>query len=676
MKYKSRLGLYGLIFLIIWGIGLFAGLANAADSADSYLDLELEDLLQLEVTSVSKKKQPLSEAAAAVFVITQEDIRRTGATSIPEALRLAPGLQVAQIDSSKWAVSSRGFNGQFANKLLVLVDGRSIYTPSFSGVYWDIQDTLLEDISRIEVIRGPGATLWGANAVNGVINIITKHASETQGGLFIAGGGNEQRGFSSLRYGAKLGESIYGRAYLKYNNRDSSYAPSLGRSAGDDWQSLHTGFRVDGVLNATDQWTLQGNYYQTDENQTIKFLFVNPADPVNTAPYTKNNFADSFKASGWHLLGRWEHQLADSSTATFQFYYDHSERDEEILGQSIDSVDFDFQHQLKRMGRHDIIWGLGYRRNRDQFYNSFAVSMLPEQKITNLYSVFVQDEIELKPDRLYLTLGSKFEHNSYTGLEIQPSARLRWLLSEGHTLWASVSRAVRTPSRLHDSSSIVSRIIPFEPSPLIINLNGSDQFESEQLTAVELGYRIQPAEHLSLDLAVFHNRYNSLATFELSNLTTIVIDNNRKATSYGLELAVNWRVRDWWRLQANYSYLKTTEETNPDINDVLSSGTVEGTTPRYQMSVRSTMDLNRTLSFDMWVRYVDELTATSFANPPIIPAYTSFNARLAWRPRSDVELSLVGLNLFDSKHMEFAGENIITLTEVERSIFAQVRWEF
>jgi len=676
MKLSTPLGVCNLFVSFFLPSVLLSGPLVAGESIESYLELDLEDLLEVEVTSVSKKKQPLTEAAAAIFVITQDDIRRTGVTSIPEALRLAPGLQVAQLDSNKWAISSRGFNGQFANKLLVLMDGRSLYTPSFSGVYWDIQDTFIEDISRIEVIRGPGATLWGANAVNGVINIITKHASETQGGVLVAGGGNEEKGYSSLRYGGQLGESTYGRAYIKFHERDSSYAPLLDKAAGDDWQSMHSGFRVDGTLNSRDQWTLQGDIYQADENQIAQVILLDPADPANNPPYTKNDFADNIDSSGWHLLARWEHQVNDDSITSLQIYYDHSERTEEILGQSNDTLDIDFQHRLSPSVDHDVVWGLGYRRNRDEFDNTFAVTMLPEERSTNLYSAFVQDEIELSAKRLYLTLGSKFEHNSYTGLEIQPSARLLWLPREGHAIWTSVSRAVRTPSRLHDSATIAIRSIPLIPSPLVITLNGSEYFGSEDLLAAELGYRVQPLENLSFDIALFHNEYDSLATFEMNSLTTIIVDNNKKGKSHGLEVAVNWHPTEWWRLQANYSYLSTTEKINSGSTDVLSVGTVEGTTPKHQFSIRSSMDLNRDLSLDFWVRYVDKLSATSFADPPVIPAYSSVNARLAWRPKDNVELSIVGLNLLNDHHLEFAGENIVTLTEVERSIFAQVRWEF
>ncbi|MBL3619563.1 MAG: TonB-dependent receptor, partial [gamma proteobacterium endosymbiont of Lamellibrachia anaximandri] len=611
---------------------------------DAYLDLELEDLLSMEVTSVSKKKQRLNEVAAAAYVITQDDIRRSGVTSIPEALRLAPGIQVAKMDGNKWAISSRGFNAQFANKLLVLIDGRSVYTPSYSGVYWEVQDTVLQDIDRIEVIRGPGATVWGANAVNGVVNIITKQASETQGGLLVVGAGNEEKALTSLRYGAELGEQTFGKIYLKYNNRDSSYAPLPDEQAGDDWKSLSAGFRVDGVLNVSNRWTLQGDIYETDENQILQGVHLDPADPANSPPYRDQNVADIIEASGWNLLGRWEQRLSEDSSTTLQIYYDHNERKERVLGQRHDTLDIDFQHRFAPLEGHDIVWGLGYRRIQHDFDNTFSVSLTPEEQTSDLFSTFVQDEIELAPDTLRLTLGSKFEHNDYTGFEVQPSARLLWMPKEGHSLWSSVSRAVRTPSQVEDSASIVTRIIPIGPPPIppmVLKFNGSENFEAEELTAIELGYRVQPAERLSLDLALFYNQYNNLATLEPASLTELIFDNKLEATSRGLELAMDWHLLEWWRLQANYSYIELEAETASDSVDQRSGAIVEGSSPKHQLSLRSAMDFSNEWSLDLWAYYVDELAASSFSSTPI-PGYTSLNTRLAWRPWEDMELSLVG----------------------------------
>lgn len=657
--------------------------AQASESVEDYLELDLEDLLSMEVTSVSKKKQQLNETAAAIFVITQEDIRRSGVTSIPEALRLAPGIQVAKIDANKWAISCRGFNTQFVNKLLVLIDGRSVYSPTYSGVYWDAQDTLLEDIDRIEVIRGPGATMWGANAVNGVINIITKQVTDTQGGLLIAGAGNEEKVIAGLRYGAELNENTHGRVYLKFNERDSSYAPGLDDEAGDDWKSLRGGFRIDSQTSVSDRWTVQGDIYDANENQTLN-LWKDPSDPDNGgfAPYfLAANMPDEIESSGWNLLTRWDRQISNDSNTTLQLYYDHTKRAESFLEQEQDTLDIDFQHQLNLIGNHDLVWGLGYRHIEDNFSNTYNVSFLPDSSSFDLFSVFLQDEIELLPDRLRLTLGAKFEQNDFTGFEIQPSARLVWMPTERSTLWGSVSRAIRTPSRLETSSRIVSRIIPLPPTytPTAINTVGNEDFSSEKLLAYEVGYRIQPRENASIDLAVFYNDYDNLQTFERSSSvpTDIVFDNKLSAHSYGLELVVDWLPAEWWRLQTNYSYLQISAQLDGDSNDPVGVlNIVEDSSPQHQVSLRSMMDLSHRVSLDLWVHYVDELKRTSYSIVQPVSDYTSLNARVAWKPLENLELSLVGHNLLDNHHEEFVGENLLIQTEVERSIYGKIRWNF
>ncbi|RDH85105.1 MAG: TonB-dependent receptor [endosymbiont of Escarpia spicata] len=647
---------------------------SAEESLESYLELDLEDLLSMEVTSVSKKKQRLNEVAAAVFVISQEDIRRSGVTSIPEALRLAPGIQVGRIDANKWAVSSRGFTGQFSNKLLVMIDGRSVYSPTFSGVYWDVQDTLLEDIDRIEVIRGPGAAVWGANAVNGVINIITRHAGETQGGLLVAGAGNEERSFASLRYGAEVASDTHARFYLKYNDRDQSYASDLYGDAGDDWQSLRGGFRVDGQLTEVDSWSLQGDLYDADENQKVNF-WMDPSDPANAvfAPtFLAANRPDKVDSSGWNLLGKWSHQLSEQASTALQLYYDHTERSEGFLNQRHDTLDLDFQHQFRAFGGHDIIWGLGYRHVEEAFDNTYMVAIHPNS--LNLYSAFVQDEIELLPQTLRLTLGSKFEHNDFTGYEVQPNARLAWLPDDRSTLWGSVSRAVRTPSSVEYDSLNIAFIVPLPPPfpPAEIHAIGNEAFESEVLLAYETGYRIQPRENLSFDLALFYNDYDNIQNFQsldpLNPLADLQYDNNISAHSYGMELAVDWRALEWWRLQSNYSFIEVSDFTG----GILGSGG----SPKYQLSLRSMMDLSNNVSLDLWAYYVDELKSPASTVDIPVGEYTSLNARLAWRPQKNLELSLVGQNLLDNHHPEFTGEYLLIQTEVERSAYGLVRVNF
>ena len=634
---------------------------------DAYLDMPLEQLLTLEVTSVSKKRQKLSEAAAAVFVITQDDIRRSGVTSIPEALRMAPGVQVAQASANKWAISARGFNGLHAQKLLVLIDGRSIYTPSYSGVYWDVQDTLLEDVARIEVIRGPGATLWGANAVNGIINIITKQAADTQGGFVTLGAGSEEKSFGGFRYGAKLGDSGHGRLYLKYFDRDSYTFDTTDTDAKDGWDGLQGGFRADLQLTAQDVLTLQGDSYKMDEERLFSRILL-PG-----APFQRTQVSDSLDASGWNLLARWEHALSDSSSSTLQVYFDHTERDELLIGQMHDAFDIDFYHNLKAGKQHNIIWGLSYRRVEDDFDNTFSVTMSPASRNTDLYGTFIQDDIELLPDQLHLSLGSKFEHNYYTGFEMQPSARLLWTPDERQTLWSAISRAVRTPSRLEDSANI-----PIMTFPVTRAIKGVDDLDAEELIAYELGYRIHPTDNLSFDIAAFYNDYDDVRSME-SVSSTLVFANKLYGEAYGLEVATDWRPQDWWRLQASYSYLRTAMHLDSNGADTSTEYITEESSPDHQFSLRSSMDISHSWELDLWGYYVGQLPASGTAalrSGTKIDSYVSLNARLAWRPFSDLEFAVVGQNLLDNRHMEFIGESITTPTEIERSVYGQVRWNF
>ena len=668
---KGKTFLLSIIVVVI----SFSGRVAAQASIDSFLELDLEDLLSMEVTSVSKKKQKLTTAAAAIFVITQEDIQRSGVTSIPEALRMAPGLQVAKIDANKWAISSRGFNSQFANKLLVLIDGRSVYTPTYSGVYWDVQDTVLDDIDRIEVIRGPGATLWGANAVNGVINIITKNAQDTQGGLFVAGVGNEEEGFASLRYGAQLDDELSTRGYLKFNRRDASYDTVIDEDAGDDWQNISAGFRIDHGSEGASRWTIHGDVYEVDANQILSTVFFDPSDPANLPPYAEFNVPDEILSTGYNLLAKSEWVLSPQSSVSLQAYLDHTERLELAIDQTNDTFDIDFQHQYGGIEGHDIVWGLGYRRIEDQFDNSYRISITPDSQTVELVNLFVQDDIELVPEKLRLTVGSKYEHNDYTGAEVQPNIRLLWLPKPGHTLWASVARAVRTPSRVEQDTNIVTAVVP-GVTPIVISLEGNDDFLSEELLAIELGYRSQPTESMSLDLALFQNDYSNLSSFEAASATRLVFDNKVDATSSGIEMVLDWRLKEWWKLQTAYTYITLSAKTDGDSTDTITVAGIEDSSPQNQLSIRSAMDISADFSVDLWLYFVDEITLASATVTEEIPGYTSLNARLNWRLAKDLEFSLAGQNLTNDRHREFLGSGFTNLTEVERSVYAQFRMQF
>jgi iron complex outermembrane recepter protein len=642
--------------------------------------LPIEELLKIEITSVSRKPQALSNAAAAVFLITQEDIRLSGATSIPEVLRMVPGLEVARIDASKWAVSSRGFNGRYANKLLVLIDGRTVYNPLFSGVLWDAQDTVLEDIDRIEVIRGPGAALWGANAVNGVINIITRSAKETVGGLATGGGGTVQRGFGEARYGAKLAEETYGRVYLKYFDRGRGLDES-GHPANDGWNTVRAGFRLDSRPSPRDALTFQGDLYRDGNGQTLTFPQLRP-------PYLRT-FDNGGENSGANLLGRWQHTFSDTSQGQVQIYYDRAETDDAISRTEVDTLDIDLQQRFSLGKRHEVVAGMGYRYTRDHIRNSFAVSFAPREQTNHLFSAFLQDDITLVQDRLRFTVGSKFEVNSYTGFEVQPNARLLWTPDSSHSVWASVSRAVRTPSRGEETSRINATVVPpgspLNPSPLpvLVSFFGNDRFKSEELWAYEMGYRVQASSRLNVDVASFYNVYDQLRSVEPGSpgvefspipphyLVPLEARNLFKGHTYGVELAADWRACDRARLRLAYTYLQMNLQPKSGSNDTTTKAE-EGKNPHHQVSLRVSLDLRKDLELNLWLRWIDRLP--SFG----ISQYTTLDARLAWKPVKNLEISLVGQNLFERRHMEFKPESFVSFlpTEVERGVYGKVTWRF
>ncbi len=658
-------------------VGFSQGFDSPKSPLSALAEMSLEDLTKIEVTSVSKHKEQLADAPAAIFVITQEDLRRSGVTTIAEALRMAPGLEVGRVDAHNWAITSRGFNELYANKLLVVIDGRSVYTPLFSGVHWDVQDTMLEDIDQIEVIRGPGATLWGANAVNGVINITTKSAKETQGGLLSGGYGTEEKGFGSARYGGKLGNDAYYRVYGKYFNRDSSALPS-GRQANDAWDMYRGGFRTDWEPTAPNLLTLQGDVYVGTENQT-ETLFM-PA-----SPYT-NMVPDKTHVAGANVVGRWTHTFSADSDFKFQMYYDGANRETAFFKENLNTLDFELQYR-HALGRwQDVTWGAGCRyTDSANSRSNFTLAFIPPDRVTRIFNAFVQDEITLMKERLRLTVGSKFENNDYTGLEIQPSARLLWTPHEGHSVWTSFSRAVRTPSRAEVDSRIVNTNLSpgvppfFLPAPGFGVVEGNPAFESEVLLAYEVGYRVQPMDRLSLDFAAFYNDYDRLRSVEsrpadFSSFPAYirfpnVFQNNLKGETYGGELAANFQATDWWRWRGSYSYLQVQLRRKPGSTDILSQA-AEGDT-HHQVALRSFMDLPYHLQLDCTGRYVDRL-----ANQHI-PSYVSLDLRLGWRPTRNLELAIVGTDLLDKRHPEFT-QSIIRFqnTQLERAVYGRITLRF
>ena len=597
--------------------------------------------MEVEVTSVSKRAEKLSEAASAIQVITGKDIRRSGATSIPEALRLASNLQVAQVDSRQWAISARGFNGTTANKLLVLIDGRTVYTPLYAGVFWDAQDTLLEDIDQIEVISGPGATLWGANAVNGVINVTTKRARDTQGLLLQGGGGSELRYFGGLRYGGTMTSNLHYRVYGKYFERDSAVL-SDGRETTNDWSMGQGGFRVDWEPSEPNLLTVQGDFY---------------------GGWGQQASTSDISMAGGNVLGRWSHRISESSDFGAQFYYDRTHRN--IPGtfeEDLDTYDLDFQHRFALGERHDVVWGLGYRLIEDDVENSASLAFLPAEVSRQWFSAFAQDEIALVKDRLHLTLGTKIEHNDYTGFEFQPSGRLAWNVTEGHLLWAAISRAVRTPSRI-DTELYAPGNPPF-------SFAGGTNFVSEELLAYEIGYRVQPHPRVSVSLAAFYNDYDDIRSVEQVSppaALPIMIGNGQEGETYGAELTIDYRATDWWRLRAGYTELQIQIRPKAGSTD-MTRGSSESRDPNRQFMARSSVDLPWNIELDAGFRFV-----THIANQRV-PEYGELDLRLAWRPIPSLELSVAGQNLLHEHHAEFGSPT--ARREIERSVYGKVLWRF
>lgn len=631
--------------------------------------LSLEDLMNVNVTSVSKKAEPLSGAAAAVYVLSGEEIRRSGATTIADALRLVPGMVVGSIDSNKWAINARDWPSRFANKLLVLVDGRTIYTPLFGGVWWEHHDLVFEDIDRIEVIRGPGATLWGANAINGVINIITKSAKETQGGLVTLGAGTEEKLFGHVRYGGKAGEHAWYRVWAKSFDRDS-FVDATGADLPDDWSVTHTGFRFDWDASDADVLTVEGEYFDGQMGQVL-------LAPVDVAPFVLP-IADTAEVTGGNVLARWVRTLDDDSELALQVYYDRTERAEAAGTEERDTGDIDLQHRFRPSDRHDIVWGLRCRITTDELAGSSVIWWEPAERTDYLYSAFIQDEITLTPDHVSLTIGTKVEHNDYTGFEYQPSARIAYTPSPRRTLWAAISRAIRTPDR----SSVNMRFISLlDASTGTFGSYGGGDLESEELLAYELGYRVQPSERFSLDAAAYYHDLDKLTSWDLGmpavdpgppprTVVPITAGNRIGVDVYGLELALNFAATDHWRLRGGYSFMHYDATIQAGSADPGGVGTEESYPPHIAF-LRSSADLSEAVQLDVVARYVDARPAAD------TDSYVGLDARVAWHPMEQLELFVVGRNLLEDHHAEAIANVLATERgEVERSVYAGLTWRF
>lgn len=667
---------------------IFVTPAQADENSDDITSIPLESLLDMTITSVSKKDQTIYDAAAAVFVITQDDIKRSGVTSIPEALRMVPGIQVARIDSNKWAISSRGFNGRFANKLLVLMDGRSLYTPFFIGVYWEIQDTALEDVDRIEIIRGPGAALWGTNAVNGVINIITKTAESSHGVLVSSGAGSYEKAFTTGRYAAQLSDNTALRLFAKHQERDS-FVDGNGHDARDSWDMTRGGFRLDSHLTSSDSLTVQGDYFSGALAETYQLYQL----PTSLNPFYMSQVHHISNTNGGNILSRWQRSLGDNDALSLQLYYDHSERTMLVSPQKFNTIDLEFQHQLAIGNINNLVWGAGYRYNQYETVNTPTL-WFNETNVTNhQFSSFLHDDITLIPGKLSFVLGSRFEHSDAAGFEIQPNGRLLWRPTSNQSIWGAVSRATRATTMSEQDINYNYRSIPPEtspnatPLPLRLEIIGNKNFKSEEVIAYELGYRAEVASQVTFDVALFYNDYRKMRVItpatgyaepSMTAPTNFVqpyyLSNDMHGYSYGAELAMGWNPLHWLHLQGSYSFERLIMSLDGTSSDKINKGNAEGDTPRHQFSLRSGFNMTSAITLDLWLKGVTALDSIDSAK---IPGYVTLDARLAWNLNRNWEFALVGQNLLDDHHPEFVPEYINTLpSEVPRSLYGMVTWKY
>ena len=637
--------------LLISICNLFISFSTHAETVPitSFANMSLEELGNIEITSVSKKPQSLSDAAASVFIITSEDIRRSGVATLPEALRLAPNLQVAQVSASGYAISARGLNGSnlsAPNKLLVLIDGRSVYSPLFSGIFWDAQDVMLEDVERIEVISGPGSTLWGINAVNGVINVITRSAKDTQGVLASGRSGNIGSD-TSLRYGGALNEDAYFRVYGKSSHREDTSLES-GTNISDGWNKNRAGFRLD-WKHAVDKVSISGNVYEGEIGQPQP-----GALSLGGTVFALKNIS----ISGVNLTTNWQHVLDSGSKIDIQAYYDRTLRTTPPTFNDVNNIyDVQFQHSLKPIGSHTITWGANYRYSQDEFNNTNPViAILPEKVNQSWLSLFGQDEIALAKN-LNLTLGARAERNPYTGYEFLPDARLAWKLTPQHLLWSGVSRAVRAPSRIDADF--------FAPG---VPLLGGPDVKSEIATVYQLGYRGQISPKLNFEATVFHNEYKDLRTIQLDpSGTFLLFGNEMNGRATGLEMWGTYQVLPQWRLSAGATTLSEQLRLKAGSIDTTAPDAA-GEDPSHTWQIRSAFNFSPNAEFDLTIRHVGELSS-----PEKVPEYTAVDARIGWKVRKDIELALIGQNLLGTEHSEYFYRQY--RSKIPQAVFFKVTWQ-
>ena len=652
--------------------------SSPASAADEFLTelakMDIGSLMSQEVTSVLRKKQPVLKAPSAIFVLTNEDIRRSGARNIPEALRLVPEITVGRVNANTWTIAARGFDSNGSAKLLVLIDGRSVYSPLFSGVFWDVQDLMLEDVERIEVIKGPGAVSWGENAVNGVINIITKTSQDTQGGLIVGGGGKEELGFGSVRYGGKVGEDTTYRAYSKYDLHDS-YRLSQGGDAEDEWDMGRAGFRMDSKLSPAgkDSITFQGDIYNGETNNLInRWVLDEP-------PFTVLQ-KDQTDLAGGNLLFRWNNQISEESKLAVQTYYDRTERKSQPFSEYRDTFDLDIQHEYKLNESHSLVYGGDIRFTTDELENSRNITFESTSQTDGLQNFFIQDVYSLVPGKLDLIPGIKLGYNDFSGFEYQPSGRFVYTPTKNNAIWGAISRAVRSPARIDENLRISGNpTIGPDGQVSLLSLYGNQDFQGENLMAYELGFRSAITEDLVFSISTYYHKYDDLlsiepgqAFFENDPLPahTVIpysIANNLNGDAYGMGSFINWYATESFELSGAFSYIELDFYNDPDSQDIFSSN-VERQTPHSQANLRGHLKLPYDLELDTILYYQDSVPNFQ------VNSHLRFDSQLGWHVNENLLLNFVVQDLFSSSHHEYGGG--ARKVETERTFYGKVTYRF
>jgi iron complex outermembrane receptor protein len=630
----------------------------------------LDELMSLEVTSVSKKEQRLADTSAAVYVLGREDIRRSGLRTVPELLRLIPGLHVAQIDGNKWAISSRGMSSRWSNKLQVMIDGRSIYTPYFASVFWDAVDVPVQAIERIEVIRGPGASVWGANAVNGVINIITMGAAIRRETSVAGGAGSTD--FGSVLHEGRVGDRVGYRLFADASGYDELKV-SGGAGAQDDWMQRRIGASFQATLNARD--SLETSLRASDSHANSRHLAA-----TALAPFDGQYVPFEADAETWAASTRWTRQLTGNGHLQVDGFVDEWRRRDD-LDHFRRTADLSLQHRVGGAGRHDVIWGGGVRYTHEVTTGSFVIDLSQAHYDHVLASAFVQDEIRVG-ERVHLTLGGKVEHRDYTGASLQPTARLHWRMTPRHAVWTAVSRAQRAPDRIERSLRLVMSAAPSADGvPAVLAIQGNPEIAPEWLTSYEAGYRAVLGGDVVVDLAAYYNRYSDL----MANVPAtprvefdrglpfvflpLVYANSVDAATAGGEALITYSPSSWWKLSGSYSLFSI----DPSYTASATADTFDGlNAPRQHGFLRSTLSVTPTVDVDTTVFAVGGIRSMRQ------PAYTRVDGRIAWRPRGAVELSLAAQNLFDGRNVEFDSPSSVVAepSEVPRTAYGAIAWRF